>query len=553
MRFTTHADPFQLCDDGTRGYLEIVSIRSPMILLRFNERLTRLPPNSLAVASIVAAFGIAGILTGYVIASGRPIPIALVLGVIGGIAMLNTLPIAISTVLIGVLLLSGPLFMFLPALEKGAWLFSVMGFFLTGAAMLYATVGRERFLRPPPPFVGMAIVLLAAGLLSIAYSDGPLMEGVRAGKRYFQFFGLLFIFAVVPFPASLVRRWWGFLLAVALLQLPFALFQRLVLVPMREGMPDVVPIDIVVGTMEGNLNGAGSSSVMVLFLSFMLFYLLAAVREGVVTGRRFALLAAILAVPFALGEVNLIVVLLPLALAASYQDLIRRQPFRIMLAAALALPLLGLLGWIYLSMQAGTGQPLDLKLEEIISYNFGQAGYYGRGLNRTSVYAYWMAHQSISDPIGFVFGHGLGSSFGSITELNPGHMDRTHAGMFIGLTTASSVLWDLGVVGLLLILSLFLSAIRYAYRLTLTARPGFDRAFCRALYVMALMLFVMLFYSDAAISVPSQEVLAAFTLGLIAWRWRWHSAEQMDLWATDVLPENLGKVRATECFSADGL
>lgn len=484
------------------------------------DRLGQVRPDTLTVVAIVAAFAAAGLLAGFVIALGNPVPIVMALGVIGGVAMLSALPMVVWIILVGVLLLSGPVFMFVPALEKTSWLFSLLGFFLSGAAMLHAAIGREKFSRPLPPFVVIGIIVFAYGLFSMIYSDGPLSEGVRAGKRYFQFMGVLLILAVVPFPPTLVRRWWGFLATVAVLQLPFALYQRVVLVPAREGMPGVVPIDIVVGTMEGSLTGAGSSSVMLLLLLFMLSYLIAARRDGIVSLRLFLLLALVVAVPFALGEVNLILVLLPLSLAALFVDLIRRRPFLVMLGVSLALPLLGLLGWLYLAMQAGTGQPLDLKLAEVLSYNFGEVGYYGRGLNRSSVYSYWLAHQSLSDPVSFIFGNGLGSSFGSISELNPGHMDRAHSGMFIGLTAASSILWDLGIVGFLLFVALHVSAVRHAYRLTLVARPGFDRAFCRALHAMAVMLTVMLFYSDAAISLPTQEVLAALTLGLIAWRWR---------------------------------
>lgn len=490
------------------------------MLLRLDDRLGQSRPDTLTVAAIVAGFVAAALLAGYVIASGQPVPIALLLGTIAGIAMLGMLPLVVWTILVGVLLISGPVVMFVPALEKGPWLFSLLGFLLAGAAVLYAAVGRERFSRPLPAFVVLAIVLLSYGLLSLVYSGGPLMEGVRATKRYFQFYGLLFILAVLPFAPALVRRWWRFIVLLAVLQLPFALYQFLVLVPIREGMPQVVPLDIVVGTMEGSIVGGGSSGVMVLLLLFVLSYVLAALRESMLPPGKILVLAPILVTPFALGEVNLIFVLLPLALMATYVDLIRQRPFLFMLGAAFAVPVLAGLAWWYLAIQAGTGQPLDLKIAEILDYNFGGSGYYGRGLNRTSVYSYWFAQHGIGDPVSFLFGHGLGSSFGGINEPNPGHMDKAHAGMFIGLTAAAAVLWDLGLTGLLVFMGMLLSAVRYAYRLTLVARPGFDRAFCRGLLAMAVMLVVMPLYSEAPVSMPSLQVLTALTLGLVAWRWR---------------------------------
>jgi len=367
----------------------------------------------------------------------------------------------------------------------------------------------------------MAILLFVYGLLSMAYSGGPIMEGVKAVKRYFQFFGLLFILAAVPFPPELIRRWWGFLVALAMVQLPFAAYQRFVLAPMLEGRPFVFPLDIVVGTMEGSLSGGGSSSVMALLLVFVLSYVIAAHRDGILSMRRLLLLGILVAAPMPLGEVTLLVVLLPLALVTVHFDLIRRRPFRFLLIAVLALLLLTLTGWAYLAINAQPGQSVARTIEAIVAYNFGSIGYYGgNSLNRTTVYSYWLQHQSFSDPVSLFFGHGLGSAFGGVGEPNPGHMDVAHAHKFIGLTAASSVLWDLGLVGLVLLVGLCLSAAHYASQLTALARPGFDRASCRALNAMALMLLAMLFYSSGPIAMPSLEVLMSLSIGLIAWRWR---------------------------------
>lgn len=230
------------------------------MLLRLDNRFAGLRHDALAGSLIVAAFVVAALFIGFVIATGRPIPIMLAVGAIVGVALLNALPLVIWIVLVGVLLVSGPVTMFVPALEKAGWLFSLLGFYLTGAAILYAAVGRERFARPPPAFVIIAVLFFVTGLLSIAHSDGPLMEGIRAIKRYYQYFGLLFVLAVVPFAAATVRRWWGFLVLLACLQFPMALYQRVVLVPAREGMPNVEAIDIIVGTLEGSLKGAAATA-----------------------------------------------------------------------------------------------------------------------------------------------------------------------------------------------------------------------------------------------------------------------------------------------------
>lgn len=478
--------------------------------------------DSWTVALIVLSFLGAASAAGYVIASGKPIPILLTVGVIASIALFSALRLVVWLVIIGTLLVSGPVIMFVPGLDKVGWLFSLLGFFLLGAAFLYAAVGRHRFTRPAPIFVGIAAVIVALGCLSLLYSGGPLSEGVRAIKRYYQYFGLIFILAVVPFAATTMRRWWKFLLLIALIQLPFALFQRIFLVPLREGMPRVVPVDIVVGTMEGSLTGGGSSGVMVLLLLFALSAVLATYREGMLSTRNFVILAFAFMTPVALGQVNLTMILFPIAIATAFSDRIRRYPFRFaMFLLLVAIPMFAFAVWLYISTQTYAGQSFDAKLAEILNYNFGDAGYYGGlGLNRMTVYSYWIGQQSLADPLSFVFGNGLGSSFGGIDEANPGHMDKAHGWMFIGLTTGSSLLWDLGVLGFALYLSMLVAAVVCAYRLVSNAKPGFDRAFCTSLFSMASMLVVMLFYSEAMVSVPSLEVLAALTLGMIAWRHR---------------------------------
>ncbi|MCM5571723.1 hypothetical protein M6I34_14475 [Burkholderiaceae bacterium FT117] len=485
-----------------------------------DRRLERLHPDSLAAAAIVAGFALAAVLIGYIVAMGRPVPIALALGAVLGLALLAAIPFVVWTILVGVLLISGPLFMFVPALEKAGWLFSLLGFFLSGAAFLYASIGKLRFKAPAPAFVLVAVAFAVFGVLSLLYSDGPLAEGVRASKRYFQFMGLLFILAVVPFPPTLVRRWWTFLVGLAAVQLPFAAFQRVALVPTLEGRPGVIPIDIVVGTMEGSLFGGGSSAVMALLLIFVLAYLLAALRDGAIAPRNFFVLALLAITPLTLGDVTLILVLMPLALLATYADVIVRHPVRFVLGLLLAAPVAALAGWVYLLLNAEPGQTVATMIEGVIEYNFGDRPYYSHGLNRLTAHTYWFENHGLADPVSLLFGHGLGSSFGGLGEPEPGHMEQLHGRIYLGLTATSSILWDLGLVGTALFMGIFVLAAAEATRLIRIAHPGFDRAFCRSLRAMAVMLAVMPLYSGAPISVPSLQVLSAVTLGLIAWRRR---------------------------------
>jgi hypothetical protein len=480
----------------------------------------RLPDLS-STAITVLAFALVGAAAGFLIARQSIIPILLLFGMVAGVVMLNALPMVVWIVIAGTLVITGPVMVFLPQFETIGWLFSLLGFFLAIAALLYAAIGKRRYPLPAPAFVMLAVALLVFGALSMLYSGDTLGDGVRAFKRYYQFFGVLFVLAVVPFPSRLVGRWWQFLMVIGLLQLPFALYQYVFLVPAREGVPGVVPIDIIVGTMEGLMNAGGNNGTLVYLLVITLAFAVAALRDRVITTPTFLALAAAATAPIALGDVAFAVALLPLGLLAVTADVIRRSPGRFLLGILVLLPVLAIAGWAYLAAHAYTGQLLDEKIADILAYNIGTVGYFGSGLNRTTALTYWWAHHSLAtDPVSTLFGHGLGASYGPLGSLETGHMDQAHNGMFIGLTAASAILWDLGLVGLLLLLAQYGLAATCAYRLGQSARPGLDRAVCRSLFAAVLLLPLMLLYSYAPISAPSQELLAALCLGLIAWRAR---------------------------------
>ena len=187
----------------------------------------------------------AGALVGLVVATGNLVLIALVIGAVAGLVLLNALPLAVWLILAGVLVVSGPVAYFVPALTKISWLFSLLGVFMSGAALLYAAVGRERPARPVPVFVIFALLLMVFAGVTAFFSNGSLSEISSGAKRQFQFWGVVFLFAVVPFSQVSVRRWMLFLLGVALIQFPFALYQRMVLVPQVMGFerPGFVPFE----------------------------------------------------------------------------------------------------------------------------------------------------------------------------------------------------------------------------------------------------------------------------------------------------------------------
>jgi hypothetical protein len=470
---------------------------------------------------MAAGLGAAVIATGNLVASG------LILGALLGVLMLDAPALAVWIVLVGTLAVTGPLVMHQPQFARLAWLFSVLGMFLMAAALLHAaTARRARHARAGlPGFVVLAAAVLIYALIGIPFSDGPPEEWMSGIKRQFQYWGLFFAFALVPFTQVQVNRWLRFLLVLGLLQLPFAIYQRIVLVPRRMNMPnEVVPVDIVAGTFEGSITGGANDNVMALFLVCVLLGLLAARREGLIRDRLLWPLAAVVMAPISLGETKMVLVLLPLGLAALYADAARRRPFAFTAGALATATLVAALFYSYVALQVEDGRAgmsFRQRFEQNVEYNVGQRGYYGgASLNRGNVVPFWWSRHGLNDPLGTVFGHGLGSAHGSRGTERLGHMDRRYPGYSIGLTSVATQLWEGGVLGATLFAAMLVAAWRTASRLIEQAASGADRALCRTLRAAVLLIVPMWLAMDMLLLAASLQVMMATVLGLIAWRWR---------------------------------
>lgn len=464
---------------------------------------------------------------GVVVASGNLVLIGLAVGTIIGTILLSTPAVVVWMVLVGTLLITGPLAMHVPALGRIQWVFSVLGFLLAASAILHTGADRNTARGPMPLFVIFALVFMAYAIAMLTLSDGSAAQAASAIKRYFQYWGLMFALAAIPFVARKVFSWLRFLFVLAMVQLPFALYQFIVLVPQRRNMPrSVVPVDIVVGTFEGQIDGGGNSNAMVFFIVVMAAGILALYRESLLKGWRLLVALGLCVAPLAVGETKTAVVLLPLALLVVFIDNIRHRPFAFASGTVVAGVLTAALGYLYLvgpAVNDGRVMSLERAIETNLEYNIGTQGYFGESsLNRTNVLPFWWSQHYPRDLEALVSGHGMGSTAqrtGAMGE-SGGAMDRKYPGMSIGLTSASTLLWDLGVVGFSLYMAMVIAAIFAAIKLVRAASPGFDRAFCRTLLAAAVLIVPMVFHSDMLIIAPSMQVLTAMLFGLIAWRSR---------------------------------
>ncbi|MDO4232814.1 MAG: hypothetical protein Q4D19_11850, partial [Lautropia sp.] len=473
-----------------------------------------------------ALFLFAGAVVGLVVATGNLIMIALVVGGIAGLLLLNALPAAVWLLLIGVFLINGPIGYFWPSLAKVSWLFSLLGIFMSGAALLYAVAGSRRFERPMPAFIYFSLVFVLLALVSALLSDGGLGEVASGAKRYFHFWGVMFLLAVIPFTEKQVRNWLLFLLGAGLVQLPLTLYQYLVLMPGVMGFdkPGFVPFDIIVGSFEGSITGGGASSILAMFLVLMALAVFVSWREKILNGFAALALIAVLLTPLGLGETKIVIIIMPVVLFAAYFDLVAKRPLAFLGIVIVTLIAGAVLGYLYFTVQVA-GDMANMAPDEILrdtfEYNFGSRGYYATGVNRLTAVPYWFESQSWNNPLKTLFGTGLGSSYGVDGLVpEPGHMFSLHRGMHIDLLTTSTVLWDVGFVGAVVYFGVFVGAMINVAKCLREATTGFDRMLCRLLMAGLAVTLVMSMYTNTAVLLVSHGFIVSFVLGLVAWRYR---------------------------------
>ncbi|MGZ5026508.1 MAG: hypothetical protein ACXWFI_08065 [Methylobacter sp.] len=457
------------------------------------------------------------ILFGLISTTANYLVISLAVAVFLGAFLLTRPEWIVWTVLSMGLLVVGivPLY-FVELASKAGWAVSVLCFLLIPLAFFkVATVPAMR--KTTPAFIWFLLAFFVYATLNSLAQWHSAEEFVGGFKRYFQMWGLLFALSWMPFDDRTIRLWQSFFLTVALIQLPFAAYELVSFVPMREGMvgsfPDMVPIDVVAGTFGASVYGGGSSGEMSTFLIIVLAFLLARKMQKMLPIGRLVLLSPWVLAPLFLGETKVVVIMLPLMFLVIYRRQLLAKPHYGLLALIIGIFLTIGMGYAYLSVMHTS---LDKLLAETLRYNLYEKGYGANYLNRTTVLTFWANHQGAHDPVSFLFGNGLGSSH----QQTGGHVDTRYLRYGIGLTAASTLLWDMGIFGCGLLIASFMTAWRAAGRLYRESDELVVRSDAAAIQA-ALSLFAFhLFYNLDLLENVTFQIVFASVLGYLAWLYR---------------------------------
>jgi hypothetical protein len=468
----------------------------------------------LLTVAVVAGLGVLSVLAGLLAATASPILVALGISVmLGGMLLLApklNLWLAITLGLGSSAILS---------MAGGAGAKALWGVVLL-AVMLLLPVLLNMLTRPRlPPFMWLYLAFVAMSVaVSVAQADGvtSLITGL---KRYHEAIGIALAIAVLPLDWRDDRRLRKILVWIVLLQLPFVLYEALVLVPKRIAMSAVAQgsqvTDVIAGTFGANLVGGSPNAEMVAFVLIMLAFAWSRWREGLLATSKLVGFIVVMLPCIGLGEVKFVVILFPLVALVLYKRDIVANPWRYLPVMAMA----GLVtaAIVYLYFGYFSGSTVDAGLDDMVRYNLANVGYGRLYLNRTTVLTFWWQHQGLHDPIGFMFGHGAGSSYWTSDPTVPsGAIGGKFPYYGIALTTASSLLWDVGIVGTFLFLGVFSVAFVHAGKLYKEEQDPEVRSILLGIRVAIAIFIAFVPYSESMLSILPFQIVVALTLGYLA-------------------------------------
>lgn len=467
----------------------------------------------------VAGFVIVGacfaaVLLGLFAITANPIVIALASAAIVSPMLLMRPWVAVWVLVAGGLLIAGVL----PIWAEGqanrvVWALSAIAFLLV-VVLLARALTTPTIRQETPPFIWAALAFMAFSLVNSLLQWHDAYQAMSGFKRYFQAVGLMLAVAWLGVADGQMARLRRFIVFVALMQLPWAAYELFRLVPIREATralyPGMIPFDVVAGTFGANLTKGGANGEMATFLLIVLAFLLSRIRHRVQGAVRLLWLAPVIALPLFMGETKVVVVLIPLLFLTLYRREMLARPVLGLAGLAIGAVLTAGVTATYLAI---VDKDLKTQVNDTLDYNVRDRGYGGLILNRTTVLTHWGGEQGLANPVSAIVGNGLGAAH----DATGGHIARRYIGFGVGLTGASILLWEGGLFGLGLFLSVLALAWRAAGRVVQSAREPWVRADAEAIQAAIPLFAFYLFYRVALFEGFPFQLFFYGLLGYLAW------------------------------------
>ncbi|MRR49943.1 MAG: hypothetical protein EG825_03360 [Rhodocyclaceae bacterium] len=460
------------------------------------------------------------------------------------IAILSGVLIGVGGTQVGIVLIAGCLLVasFFISVQLTFWALLVATFVLVGPVQYFGRIGKifwlpyllglllfaraaiSMFFAPKlsrsgggklspveAPLILFAVILVASTVLNLS----PLLQVLLAAKEYFFLWGAWFVVMGGIVTVRSLDRLWGWMPWFLLLQLPAVLYQRFVIATGRQG---AASWDAVVGLFGGDPDGGGASGAMAMCSVIAIAFAITHWRRQLVSGWMVLLTGGLGLATIMLAEVKVAIVLIPLAIFLIYGAELAQRPVRSL--TMLFVGLLASLAVVYVYQTQFTttatkaGRSLDAYIVDVIEKN-SQVDYVDpitMQMGRVGALTFWWKEQHIEDPLQFIVGSGIGASrMGQVK----GEVAQRY-GFDIERSSAAILLWDSGVLGLLVLGAAMLAGALAAFRLARQSEAAEEAAILQAIGIGLTIVLLTFPYGPDFIRVPQFQLFAILMLVRVA-------------------------------------
>jgi len=360
-------------------------------------------------------------------------------------------------------------------------------------------------------------------VVSLLVNLPPLLQTFTGIRNYVFLWSVMLILGFTVSDFTQFERIWKFLIVVAIVQLPFVLFQHIYVVRILDRNWDAV-----VGTFNGYISGeGGTSGSMATFLTSMLVYAMVMWRDKFWSGRHVWWFAFVIFCTLLMAETKIIFVLIPLAFLIVFWKRLFYKPLQgalILGSVAIAMSVSFL---AYQQMFWGEG--LDLENEVNWSSKLGRtfeyllkmetdAGYVDLDRGEVSriggVYVWIQEHRARYSLPQAIIGHGPAASRTG-AFMGQGTVAANYR-FVLTINSVSAIAWDFGILGLAAFCFLFIAGVYRAVKLSRRETlPPKVRSTLSAIAVILFLDLLLLVYKPEAIDVPQAQIFIALLFGQV--------------------------------------
>jgi hypothetical protein len=483
-----------------------------------------IPKNRFLTRDIIFFFAIVllAISLAFIIVSSNYTALFLFTGGLIGLFLFGN-PVYCFWVLFFSVFLAGGIISYFPEITTIRWGIVLLSLILGVRTIIEFAVPGENHsdFKIEKPFIFM-IIFLTIGITSSLLNGVPITSIIISLKNYFQFVPVAFVLAILPqFKRhSLVKKIIVCLFIVALIQIPAALYQKYILGAqfLAMGRSSVAVQDAVSGTFANSLRG-GASSVLSLYLLFMVGILISFAKNQIIPWRKTILVSCLLMMPILFNETKVSFIYISIIFLNIFKKEILKLQFKGIAAIIVLLIVISGLGYSYKQIYTTSDRDLNQYITSSISYNFGERGYGKYRLNRLSVLTFWSRELRSYDNTALLFGHGLDSANEGEAGIQkkPGHIAAHYPDYGIGLTMASRLLWETGIIGTVFFFMIFVAGFKIITRFirnNIDQMNKFENALLIGLQTGYVLILVDFFNCSAFRTMEVYNFLVSLILGL---------------------------------------